>query len=449
MIALYEKGRLNVYVTVEDARNAPNAFEDGDEIARRSEHVMTNRSLIMVDADEAKTCLALRMLQGKGSIKRTVFCDIYGSRFKYTKSHVREGRSIDAYFSRWPSECEDRSVSTPAVSPDHEEAVSYAARLAMKNQLKAVTICAHSAHKAVDIAEAWVPLNMKHQCISAIAVDGVGDGLEVVIGYRWIPDDGDSAFFVLDVAVLRDGCLHTAVEVQRSHANSTKKREAFEKHGVRGVQISSGELNGKCRGRNWDSESGGDVFVANHPITSRELWFCPPCEIRNMIETKRLQAVAIRDAKKQERRDAYEKDKLATFRRPQANKWLKGYVFVPPKKEVDYLTDYNSDSDMHLTVVEKKRRIEPTWFLMRLNQSQYHHQNNPHPAFFSIVVHESNRIRLGVYDRQPVCLRLTRLKEDKKDPTKKIMWMGPGAAIPFVRGLNIPGYEDARESRPS
>ena len=436
MTTLNEKRRLSVYVTVEDARNAPDAFASGDEIARRSEHVATNRSLIMVYAHEEKACIALRMLQGQGTATRTVFCDIFGNPFKYTTSHTRDGKWIPAYFSGWPSECEDRSESTPAVSPDHEAAVSYAARLAMKNQLKAGTLCAHSTHKAVDVAEAWVPLDMKGQCISAIAVDGVGDGLEVVIGYRWLPDRNDSAYFVLDTAVLRNGRLHIAVEIQRSHPNSTQKREAFEKHGVRGVQISSGELNGKCRSRNWDSESGGDVFVANHPITSRDLWFCRPCETRNRTEANRLRALAIQEAKKQERRDAFEKDKLSTFRMPQDNKWLKGYVFVPPKREV-----YSSDSNMHVGVVYKKRKVEPTWFCMRLNESHYHHQNNPRPAFFSVLVHESNRSRLNGFDSKPVCLFLACLKADRNDATKKIMWMRAGADIPFVAGLDLPGFE--------
>ena len=38
-------------------------------------------------------------------------------------------------------------------------------------------------------------------------------------------------------AVLEDGELHTAIEIQKSHANSTSKRNAFAKHGIVDVQI--------------------------------------------------------------------------------------------------------------------------------------------------------------------------------------------------------------------
>lgn len=37
--------------------------------------------------------------------------------------------------------------------------------------------------------------------------------------------------------MLQDGKLHTAIEIQQSHANSASKREAFATHGVVDVQI--------------------------------------------------------------------------------------------------------------------------------------------------------------------------------------------------------------------
>lgn len=55
------------------------------------------------------------------------------------------------------------------------------------------------------------------------------------------------------------------------------------------------------------------MVVKNHPLTAVELWRCEPCQPLYRMECNRLAALARREAKAQEKRDAYEKPMLTTF----------------------------------------------------------------------------------------------------------------------------------------
>ena len=73
----------------------------------------------------------------------------------------------------------------------------------------------------------------------------------------------------------------------------------------------AGELNRKCRWRDWDCDR--PVIVQHHPRTAVDLWRCKPCEPFYRMERNRLAALARREARIQEKRDAYEKPMLTTF----------------------------------------------------------------------------------------------------------------------------------------
>ena len=243
-----KRKRKAVYVSVEDALKN-DAFPDFLEVQKRSQKVTTNRSLVTVYAHETEICQKLAEVQRDGN-NHTVFRNILGDRFCFTRPHIRKDIEINGYFRRCPSEAENHV--SPAVSDAHEKAVLYAEALVSRDQLRVVKLCGHSSHKQVNLAEQWVPERWMHACVEAIQVN-CGDTRTTKISYRWkTPDD---QIFVIDLvraalpcvclgdwrscaqAVLEDGELHTAIEIQKSHANSISKRNAFAKHDIVDVQI--------------------------------------------------------------------------------------------------------------------------------------------------------------------------------------------------------------------
>ena len=470
-----EDRRCNIYVTRKDALDARDAFEPG-EIETRSMRVTTDRTLIIVDAErDVHACRALVKLQGDGKVKNTVFHDIYGRPFQYVNAYPRsDGSRVRAHFRKWPGEGEDEE--TPNVSYDHEAAVAYAAQLATNNQLKTSTICTYSSHVTVATAVAWLPNNVRHRCVTPIAANGDGDGRKVVVPYRWTPDESDpSKYFVLDAAILRHGLLYIALEIQRSHPNSPRKRAAFEEHGIISVQIKASELNDICR--NGGGEGGADVFVTNHPISARENWICLPCEEHWEEEKKQREELERLYEEDKKVRTEYEKDKITTHDDPQNGKWLKGFLFVPwaPSYRAESDSDDDSSSTAsidstypmvphstassgsmwsmvpHITagdqrggeLIARGDKSNSDWSMMKLNETQYHYENNRHPKYFKVLVHRKSPIHseIAKHNKKPICLRLKNIRNDNREPGKKIMYIGEKTEFDYEPGFDLPGYK--------
>ena len=120
----------------------------------------------------------------------------------------------------------------------------------------------------------------------------VGSGLRVQKGYRWEPDENKRDYYVLDLAVLRDLSdgkveLVLAIEVQQTHANSSKKREAFKEHDIPNVQISAPEVQSKCGPGLAFAGSGQRLEVNDYPDGAGQLWLCPPCLDARIDQEKR------------------------------------------------------------------------------------------------------------------------------------------------------------------
>lgn len=168
------------------------AFPDFLEVQKRSLQVTTNRSLVTVYAKETERCQKLNQMQRNED--RTVFQNIFGERFKFTRAHENQGRKVKSYFSHWPSEAKNHV--SPYVSEAHEEAVAHAGRLVLKDQLRVVKLCGHSSHKQVELAEQWVPQHRVHNCVEAIQVGCVASRTTEA-PYRWETPEG--RVFVLDL----------------------------------------------------------------------------------------------------------------------------------------------------------------------------------------------------------------------------------------------------------
>ena len=333
--------RTRIFASVEHIRESGALTEE--QVAERRQLVVSDRTLVTLRAKEVSANKLLRKLQMKYILKArgdaarasSVLVDFSGRKHTRVKEYSRKGNSVEAHYREWGTKKGDKS--TPPVSLAHEEAVECAAQLAMDNKLVVLTVCTHEGHET-----GWfnhsVPAEMLRGCVDRRRIRGSGAGIRTVISYRWVPNLQDpNEFFVLDAAVLLNGNLHTAIEVQKSHANSAAKRLAFAQHQIRTVQIEASEINEKCSGRNWETD--GFVHVHNHPVDALEAWICPSCEPKVAEEKERRAALAEAEALEQAKRDAYEKDKLVSFDdipgNLEAGKFLKGFVRVEPRPSVD------------------------------------------------------------------------------------------------------------------
>jgi hypothetical protein len=404
--------RKHVYVTVDDVRECGAMGEV--QVAARRKMVSTDQSLIMMDADETDACRKLRDLHLMDGVmtSRVVFKDIFGCRFNWIKK-ASNGKA--AHFARWKGEGEVEHTSSPAVSRAHEEAVENAARLIMANRLNVVQLCDHSSHETRSFPPAISWASAYERCVKAFPVSGVGNGITTQAGYRWYPDaDHSGPYFVIDYAVLKGGMLHVAVEVQRSHANSNSKREAFEKHGIRNVQIEANQINEECRGRNWALEHDKYVVVAHHPESTTRTWKCSHCLAKIEREAEETRMRVEREVELKRRRDAYEQPYLTEYTNPQSGGVLKGYVSKP-----------NTQS-------------ESEYACFFLNESRWHKQNNPYPKSFAIVTRDSatKAILLRMLG-QCVCLHLSgAVKKDRKG--RNMMFVNDVGRI--HPELDLPGF---------
>ena len=422
-----------VYVTSHDARRS-DAFSK-EEVRVRREKVATNLTLVRVFAHEERACKKLRTLQHGED--ESVFRDLYGTPYKYTDTYTKaDGTVISAYFSRWSGEGDGQNHASAAVSYKHEEAIAIAGRLALKNRLKVVTQCTYSGHAALPVTPAWVPAKHRRACVDAVAVDGRGQGLVVKVGYRWYPKPGKKPYFVLDLAVLKDGALWIAVEVEHTHANTTKKAQAFLDYDITNVQIKAEELVRACLHREW-STATSDVVVHHHPQTERLCWECPPCvvlherakielEKQRRIEANRQAALKRLAATKKRKRDEYEAGKLTTFSNPEPGKYLKGFVSIPPSDPYTYDSDDGSarPKDWRLAMFSEHERYDI----------------RPSTARIKLLFHHTRHWEMTVLGGQYACLDTTRIKPDRNDPSQNIVFLGEKGAFPLTVGHELPGY---------
>ena len=240
---------------------------------------------ILLSAEEKDACVELRTLQNELRSKdpeAKILLDKYG------RGHTwrNEGISTETgeicrrmHFALLKGEDPDLPKKISGESKGHIDAKWNAQRLIMANKFKVVVLCAHSTHNPIEPHHDEYPWALgRPGLLDAFPVDGMGDGVTVEVEWPWTPVGHEGRPFVLDVAVLVNGRLSIAVEVQHSHANSVRKRRWFEEAEVQHVQICSREMAMLCADRDWDhNESQDDVVIRHHPLNARTHHRCGPC----------------------------------------------------------------------------------------------------------------------------------------------------------------------------
>ena len=289
----------------------------------------------------------------------------FGNSYTWTKAGYHEDgtQAFSEHFTRFYHEWEkeDEAVDEENrkagkyISVQHEKAVKIAADLACKNMLKCFTACSFHMHQPVELFP-WIPKPYQKQVTNVVEVNGAGDNTRVVLGYWWKPDKKNKEYFVLDAAVLLNDTLHIAIEIQKSHANSKRKTEAFKKYSIMNVQIDASYLIHLCAKAKRKGDIV-DIVVHHHPKTVKEVWFCETCETAHAPaieqwekdekerkiaeEQKRLEELEKEERKRREeaeasrrlreeelvlerKREEYESSRLTTFTNPEKGKYLKG-----------------------------------------------------------------------------------------------------------------------------
>jgi hypothetical protein len=376
--------RNSVYVKVCDLREVGAMPES--EIGERRVCITTDQQIIKLCASETTVCQLLLALQKTRGVcnTRVVFFDMYGNRYNW----IRPGDRV-AHFALWPG-FGDSAKSSPAVSYMHEDAIEYASRLIMANKLKTRTLCSHGSHVPVLPQHKWALNDIR--CFETLAVDGLGEGLTTALSYYWHPDKQNhpKLYFNIDYAVLKDGKLHIAVEIQRTHENSTSKYESFLKYGIKNVQLEANEIVKVCASRDWDDPNAPEVVVYNHPVSVRNAIRCEPCLQIIEEEAKQRALTAAREEALRCVRHSAEFHQLTKYSNPVVNRWLKGFVWnfkLPDNSIYASATIYQSAYDANL---------------------------NRDPSFIRVVTKNPDIInRLQRSNHKPVCVFLANIQPDR------------------------------------
>ena len=288
-------------------------------LARTKDARKMSTHQILLSADEKDACMELRTLQNelrKKEPEAKIMLDKYG------RGHTwrNEGISTETgkvckrmHFALLKGEDPDLPKKISGESKGHIDAKWNAQRLIMANKFKVVVLCAHSTHSPLNLQFDDCPWALgRPGLLDAFPVNGMGDGVTVEVEWPWTPVGHQGQPFKLDVAVLVNGRLSIAVEVQHSHANSIRKRERFEEAGVKHVQICSREMARLCADRNWDhNEDQDDVVIRHHPLNARTHHRCGPCinkfraeMILALARLAKHQREEAEKAKEQERKEA-------------------------------------------------------------------------------------------------------------------------------------------------
>jgi len=393
------------------------------EINHRRFRVTTNLDLIMFDAEEKNACKKLREMQNdrlKRAYQRntclrkaTVLRDMDGNRHTWHKASTNGKRAHFAWSDDPKTEDNQR---TPAESQAHMRGKEWAMRLIIQNLLKVATVCGSKYHLAAESilfggsVPAWVSEQERHRCIDAFELNGSGDGVTVEREWRWKTPDGEE--FVLDVAILHDGKLHAAVEIEYKHANSPEKRAAFKKHGVLNAQIDSREVYTKCRTRVWETATR-HVLVHHNPTSTTLAWQCDACVRREEYAKREQERKEAEFQQRKRKREEEEAPHLTTFAQRAPQKWLKGFLHLM------------HPSEMPITI-----KSDPNHMCVELTSS------NPQTRINSNVARLQLRVTNAIYARckaikggRMVCARLSALRGAVG--MRDITWIVPGAELPM------------------
>ena len=393
------------------------------EIDRRRFRVTTNLDLIMFDAEETNACKKLRELQNdrlKRAYKRntclrkaTVLRDMDGNRHTWHKASTNGKRAHFAWSDEHKTEDNQRS---PAESQAHMRGKEWAMRLIMQNLLKVATVCGSEYHVAAaslpggGSVPAWVSEREARRCVDAFELNGSGDGVTVEREWRWKTPDGKD--FVLDVAILHDGKLHAAVEIEYKHANSPEKRAAFKKHGILNAQIDSREVYSKCRNRVWETATR-HVLVHHNPSSTTLAWQCDACVRREEAAKREQERKEAEFQERKRKREEEEAPHLTTFAQRAPQKWLKGFLHLM------------HPSEMPVTI-----KSDPKHMCVELTSS------NPQTRINSNVARLQLRVTNAIYARckaiksgRMVCARLSPLRATVG--MRDITWIVAGAELPM------------------
>ena len=393
------------------------------EIDRRRFRVTTNLDLIMFDAEETNACKKLRKLQNdrlKRAYKRntclrkaTVLRDMDGNRHTWHKASTNGKRAHFAWSDEHKTEDNQRS---PAESQAHMRGKEWAMRLIMQNLLKVATVCGSEYHVAAaslpggGSVPAWVSEREVRKCVDAFELNGSGDGVTVEREWRWTMPDGK--YLVLDVAILHDGKLHAAVEIEYKHANSPEKRAAFKKHGVLNAQIDSREVYSKCRTRNWATATR-HVLVHHNPSSTTLAWQCDACVRREEAAKQEQERKEAEFQQRKRKREEEEAPHLTTFAQRAPEKWLKGFLHL-----------------MHPSEMPVAIKGDPNHMCVELTSS------NPQTRINSNVARLQLRVTNAIYARcraikggRMVCARISALRGAVG--MRDITWIVAGAELPM------------------
>jgi len=391
---------------------------DATEVEKRRVMVKADKTLVMLDLSDIDLVKALRERQNKLRKRKKdqdgdgiVLKDILGVRYTWTRDHTRKDGtiSVTSHFKRVKDDCVVDHTGTPNVSDKHELAIRFAAMLVLQGSLKVMTLCAYKKHPT-PLLPSWVPLYQRCACTETFEFEA---GLTVDKNHHWHG-------FEIDLAVLCNGKLHTAIEIEKSHANSEKKRTAFKEHRIRNVQISADDIITACTGRNWCGPSPTDVVVENHPITAANVWNCAVCVPLMRCERNRNAARERLQATIKKKRDEFEAPLLADYDFPENGKFLKGYLYACALKG------------------------SSAWRVFLLNESRYHHRLNPNPRRFKVMVPTKSTIGsfLASLNEQPVSVKLANVSIDKPKacmtPVHYVFMRDDGMHRVF-EGLELPG----------
>ena len=269
------KGTPSVIVETNDINGAGLVAKGGDlmrndELLHRSKQTSLDRSLIRIRPSEKKLCEALKFYGN--SVNRAVFFNDDGEPMQFVRSYIMSGTNVDAYFRKLPADSQYTNKSGKP-SLKHEQAVDLVASLAAQNLLKVETRCSFECHAKRSLFE-WTT----RFAFQAWEVNGRDPGCRVVKSYKWKPSSKDSCYFDLDAAVLKDDELYIAIEVEKAHANSQKKKNAFKKFGIINVQVFADDIIREFLERMSEGLHLSNFVAAHHPNTKSEPLVCSVCD---------------------------------------------------------------------------------------------------------------------------------------------------------------------------
>lgn len=279
-----------IYVLADDAAAARD--ETGRRVFSREEikertvtDKYTDVRRILVCPSATEQCKALRDFFSSHK-SEPGFHDACSGRYQWVMGCARVGPAgvRRAHFSRWPCEhdlCADHAARP--LTEEHEDAIDHLCELIARDDLKVIQTCTCPTHVRLspsDMDPSWAHHGGHNKCLVDWWCSEFGKthpGFELVKGWRWHPDPSKKTFFVLDLAVLDErGKLLWAIEVQHTHANSAKKREAFKTHKVAHLQFDAKEVLSVCARRDW-ANSPPYPPLHHHPKSATERWVCRPC----------------------------------------------------------------------------------------------------------------------------------------------------------------------------